>query len=129
MVEGFIAFAWSLEYIFEIGYNVWHCPLAILNIQEGDEDDDDLDEEDDDTDDNRESAKPALLVIVSSPGDRPVYDPDKIDEQWHCHEVPESGFLFDVWVFPEEEDEGEEREVVVWSLEVCEEGEHDYDHE
>jgi len=96
MVECFIAFTGSLEYIFEIREEVRYCAFAFFHVEEGEYEDDDFDEEYDDTDDDGERAKPVLLVIVPSPGDCPVDDPDQIDNKGHCDQVPESGFLFDV---------------------------------
>lgn len=119
----------ALEDEFEVRGEFSYCPLAILDLHEGEDDDDYLEDEDYDADNDREVAKAGFLVVVAAPSSSPVDYPDEIDQQTHRQQVPDAGFLFDVGVVPEEKHEGEEREVVVWPLEVGEQRQHDHHHE
>ena len=118
-----------LEDVLDVAADISDGPLAVVDLDEGEDHDDHFEYEDDDADEDGEAGEACLLVVEGAPDDRPVDDPDEVDEAADGHEVPDACLLLDVGVVPEEEDEGEEGQVVVRPLEVGQQGQHYHRHE
>ena len=103
--------------------------IQVVHLQESQQNDRNFDDEDDHTDENGEPAKSSLFIVETAPNRGPVDNPDEVDNERDGHEVPQSCFLLNVSVVPEQEDEGEQGQVVVWSFEVGQQGQHDHCHE
>lgn len=117
----------SFEDVFDVASDLGDCFFAVLYLQEGEDDYNDFYDEDENAHEDGKVAETRFPVVVAAPGGSPVDDPDEIHQKRHGHQVPDTGLLLDVGIVPKEQDEREEREVVVGALEVGKERQ-DYHH-
>lgn len=117
----------SLKDVFDVATDVGDSLLAVIDLEEGQHDYNDFNDEDEYADEDGKVAETGFLVVVAAPGRSPIDDPDQIHQQRHNHQVPDSCLLLDVCVVPQQQDESEQRQVVVRTLEVSKQGQ-DYHH-
>ena len=120
---------WPLEHVFDVRSQLADGFFAVIDLNEGQDQNHQLKDKDEHTDKDSKIAKSGLFVIVASPSNCPVDDPDQIHQQRNRHQVPDSCLLLHVSVVPQQNYEREQRKVVVWPLEVGEQTQDDNCHE